>query len=125
MPVYKRTTEKLAGTGKKLAVHLDGRLASLKHTIGETEMDIVEALTPPPMGDVSVKQARELWPDKALWINFTSSMHIEPPDAIEAHTRHLIEEAGTRKGFAIGITEDAPVKALEKSLDVISRVLNE
>ena len=125
MPVYKRTTEKLAGTGKKLAVHLDGRLASLKHTIGEAEMDIVEALTPPPMGDVSVKEARELWPDKALWINFTSSMHIEPPDAIEAHTRHLIEESGTRKGFAIGITEDAPVKALEKSLDVISRVLNE
>ncbi len=125
MPVYKRTTEKLAGTGKKLAVHLDGRLASLKHTIGEAEMDIVEALTPPPMGDVPVKEARELWPDKALWINFTSSMHIEPPEVIEAHTRHLIEEAGTKKGFAIGITEDAPVKALEKSLDVISRVLNE
>ncbi len=125
MPVYKQTMEKLVGTGKKLAVHLDGRLASLKHTIGEAEMDIVEALTPPPMGDVSVKEARELWPDKALWINFTSSMHIEPPDVIEAHTRHLIEEAGTKKGFAIGITEDAPVKALEKSLDVISRVLNE
>lgn len=125
MPVYKRTTEKLAGTGKKLAVHLDGRLASLKHTIGEADMDIVEALTPPPMGDVSVKEARGLWPGKALWINFTSSMHIEPPEVIEAHTRHLIEEAGTKKGFAIGITEDAPVKALEKSLDVISRVLNE
>lgn len=125
MPVYKRTTEKIAGTGKKLAVHLDGRLASLKHTIGEADMDIVEALTPPPMGDVSVKEARALWPDKALWINFTSSMHIEPLDVIEAHTRHLIEEAGTRKGFAIGITEDAPVKALEKSLGVISRVLNE
>ena len=125
MPVYKRTAEKLAGTGKKLAVHLDGRLASLKHTIGEADMDIVEALTPPPMGDVSVKEARELWPDKALWINFTSSMHIEPLDVIEAHTRHLIEEAGTKKGFAIGITEDAPVKALEKSLDVISKVLNE
>ena len=125
MPVYQRTMEKLAGTGKKLAVHLDGRLASLKHTIGEAEMDIVEALTPPPMGDVSVKEARELWPDKALWINFTSSMHIEPVQVIEEHTRHLIEEAGTKKGFAIGITEDAPVKALEKSLDVISRVLNE
>lgn len=125
MPVYKKTMEKLAGTGKKLAVHLDGRLASLKHTIGEADIDIVEALTPPPMGDVSVKEARELWPDKALWINFTSSMHIEPPEVIEAHTRHLIEEAGTKKGFAIGITEDAPVKALEKSLDVISRVLNE
>ena len=104
---------------------MDGRLASIKKTIAEADFEIVEALTPPPMGDVSVKEARELWPDKALWINFTSSVHIESPESIEAHTRELLQQAGTKKGFAIGITEDAPVKALEQSLAVISRVINE
>jgi ethanolamine utilization protein EutP (predicted NTPase) len=52
-------------------------------------------------------------------------MHIEPPEVIEEHTRQLLEEAGTKRGFAISITEDAPVEALEKSLAVISRVLQE
>ena len=36
-----------------------------------------------------------------------------------------MEEAGTARGFAISVTEDAPVEALEKSLAVISRVLRE
>jgi ethanolamine utilization protein EutP (predicted NTPase) len=77
------------------------------------------------MGDVSVKEAREAFPDKALWINFTSSFHIASPETIEAHTRQLVEEAGTKRGFAISVTEDAPVEALEQSLTVISRVLQD
>ncbi|MBW1699335.1 MAG: hypothetical protein JRH18_21195 [Deltaproteobacteria bacterium] len=125
MPIYQRLHHRLSGTGKKLAVHMDGRLASLKQAISEASFDIIEALTPPPMGDVSIKEARKIWADKALWINFTSSVHIEPPQAIEAHTRQLVEEAGSKKGFAIGITEDAPVEALERSLEVISRVLQD
>ncbi|UCF92658.1 MAG: hypothetical protein JSW39_00435 [Desulfobacterales bacterium] len=125
MPVYKCLKTRLAETGKKLAVHMDGRLASLQNAIAEAEFDIVEALTPPPMGDVSIRDARRLWPAKALWINFTSSMHIEPPAEIEAHTRHLLEEAGSRRGFAVGVTEDAPVEALERSLGIIARVLQE
>ncbi len=125
LPVYRRLRQRLAGTGKLLGVHLDGRLRSLRKEIAEAEFDIAEALTPPPMGDVSVREARRVWPDKALWLNFTSSMHIEPPEVIAAHTRGLLEEAGGRRGFAIGVTEDAPVEALERSLGVISRVLRE
>jgi hypothetical protein len=125
MPEYKRLSERLVGTDKMLAVHMDGRLRSLKDDIAAAEFDIIEAMTPPPLGDVSVSEARESWPDKALWINFTSSMHIEAPEDIEAHTRQLLEEAGPKRGFAISVTEDAPVEALEWSLGVISRVLQE
>jgi hypothetical protein len=125
MPEYAKLMKRLAGTGKKLAVHMDGRLKSLKEDIEAAEFDIVEAMTPSPMGDMSVREAREAWPDKALWINFTSSMHIEPPEVIQRHTQQLLAEAGTRRGFAISVTEDAPVEALERSLAVISRVLQQ
>ncbi len=125
LPVYRRLRQRLSVTGKLLGVHLDGRLRSLKEEIAEAEFDIVEALTPPPMGDVSVKDARSAWQEKALWINFTSSMHVESPETIEAHTVELLEQAGSKRGFAVGVTEDAPVEALERSLAVISRVLKE
>jgi hypothetical protein len=125
MPEYAKLKAQLEGTGKLLAVHMDGNLKSLRADIGEALFDIVEAMTPPPMGDFSIREARQIWPDKALWINFTSSMHIESATAIEAHTRQLLEEAGTTRGFGISVTEDAPVEALEKSLAVISRVLHE
>lgn len=125
MPEYKKLTDRLAGTGKLLAVHMDGNLRSLCKEIAEAQFDIVEAMTPPPMGDFSIREARQRWPKKVLWINFTSSMHIESVSAIETHTRELLEEAGTKAGFGISVTEDAPVEALEKSLLVISRVLRE
>jgi len=125
MPEYAKIMARLRGTGKLLAVHMDGNLKSLEADIAEAQFDIVEALTPPPMGDVSVREVRERWPGKALWINFTSSMHIEPPEVIEAHTRELLQEWGSKRGFGISVTEDAPVEALEKSLAVIARVIRE
>ncbi len=125
MPEYRRLSERLRARGKRLAVHMDGRLKSLAGDIAAADLDIVEAMTPPPMGDLSVREARERWPGKALWINFTSSMHIEPPAAVAAHTRALVAEAGSRRGFAISVTEDAPVEALERSLGVIAEVLRE
>ena len=126
MPGYERYARILASGGKKLfLVHMDGRLASIAGAIAESQFAIVEALTPAPMGDVSVAEARQLWPDKALWLNFTSSMHVENDAAIAAHTRQLIEEAGSRRGFAIGITEDVPADHWERSFGVIARTIRE
>jgi hypothetical protein len=125
MPEYAKITSRLKGTGKLLAVHMDGNLKSLEADIAAARFDIVEAMTPPPMGDLSIREARQSWPTKALWLNFTSSMHIEPPDVIAAHTRELLAEAGSTRGFGISVTEDAPVEALEKSLAAIAQVLGE
>jgi hypothetical protein len=125
VPVYKRVKKWMAGSDKLLASHMDGSLAALKYSIAETDLDIIEAFTPPPMGDLSIREAREAWPGKALWINFTSSMHIEAPKVIKAHTRELLEEAGDKKGFAISVTENAPIEALEQSLGAIVEVLQE
>lgn len=125
MPVYKLLKESISSTGKLLGVHMDGRLNSLVKEIGEANIDFVEALTPPPMGDVSVREARAAWPGKGLWLNFTSCMHVESPEVIATHTRQLLEEAGSKRGFVMGVTEDAPVEALERSLAVIARVLND
>ncbi|MFH1085325.1 MAG: uroporphyrinogen decarboxylase family protein, partial [Chloroflexota bacterium] len=100
---YARWSAILAVSGKRLAVHMDGRLGPLVDAIAAAPFQIVEALTPTPVGDLSVAQARQAWPDKALWLNFTSSVHLEPDEAIRAHTRQLIAEAGSKRGFAIGI----------------------
>jgi uroporphyrinogen-III decarboxylase len=125
VPCYERHKRSLAGTGKRLAVHLDGRLHALRDAIAAAPFDIVEAFTPAPMGDVTVAEARQAWPDKALWLNFTSSVHLQPEEAIAAHTRQLIEEAGSKRGFAIGVTEDIPAQHCAHSLRAIARAIQD
>ena len=125
VPCYERHSRRLAGTGKRLAVHMDGRLRPLMEAITDAPFDIVEGFTPAPMGDVSVAQAREAWPDKALWLNFASSVHLQPDEVIAAHTRELIEEAASVRGFAIGVTEDVPAEHCVRSLRAIARAIQE
>jgi hypothetical protein len=122
-PVYARLAQRLSGSGKLIAVHLDGRLRALRDAIARANFEVVEAFTPPPMGDFSLREARKTWPDKAIWLNYTSSLHIEAPSVIAAHTRQLLDEAGSKRGIAISVTEDAPAVALERSLLTIQSVL--
>jgi uroporphyrinogen-III decarboxylase len=125
VPCYERHAHSIAGTGQRLAVHLDGRLRVLREAIAAAPFDIVEAFTPAPVGDVTVAEARAAWPDKALWLNFTSSMHLQPEEAIAAHTRQLIEEAGSKRGFALGVTEDIPAQHCARSLRAIAHTIRE
>ena len=125
IPCYERHMRAIAGTGKKLAVHMDGRMRSLLPAVADASFDIVEALTPLPVGDVSVAEARAAWPDKALWLNFPSSVHIASDEIIAEQARQLIQEGGSKAGFAIGITEDVPLEHCARSLRAISRVIHE
>jgi hypothetical protein len=124
-PIYRRIRQAMAGTGKLTGAHMDGRLRALVKEIGEADLDVIEAFTPPPMGNISLAEARAAWPGKAQWINFTSNFHIASAVEIEEHTRQLLADWGGKRGLAIGITEDAPVEALERSLQAITRVLND
>ena len=125
MPLYERHMRRLVGTGKRLVVHMDGLLRSLIGAIGESCFDVLEAFTPAPMGDVTVREARQAWSDKALWLNFPGSVHIQKDEAIADQTRQLIEEAGDKRGFAIGITEDIPPDHWARSMRVIGRTIRE
>ncbi len=124
MPCYERHMASIRDTGKRLAVHMDGRLRSLREPIAEAALDIVEAFTPTPVGDVSVAEARSWWPQKALWLNFPSSTHVAPDDEIKAQTRLLIEQAETKRGFAIGVTEDVPLAHVHRSLGAIASAID-
>jgi uroporphyrinogen-III decarboxylase len=125
LPCYNELARLLHKRGKILAVHMDGKLNCLKEAIAETEIDCIEAFTPPPVGDLSVKEALGLWKDKSLWINFTSSIHMARPEIIRDHTRALLREAAPGKRFIISITENVPDDFWQKSFSIISEVLKE
>ena len=95
MPVYAEQAEVLHTQDKLMAVHMDGRLNNLKQLIAQTAIDIVEALHPPPMGDLPLREALAVWPDKAIWVGFPSSVYVLGEEATRDYALSLLKEAGS------------------------------
>lgn len=110
-------------SGKLAACHLDANMSTLVEAVGRCRLDVVEAFTPVPTCDVTVAQARAAWPDKVLWINFPSSVHLESGERIRAETLRILSEAAPGNRFLIGITEDMPENTWRDSLCTISQAL--
>lgn len=123
VPVYDAFASILDEKGKMLALHMDGQMKGIADALAETKLHIVEAFCPVPDGDLAMAEARRIWRDKIIWINFPSPVHLRPPDEIEAHARQILRDVAPGDRFIMGITEDFPEHAWRTSLPVLSRVM--
>ena len=108
VPHYKEAAEIMHKHGKLIGCHFDADCRLLSKAIGETDLDYIEAFTPAPDTDMSVADARAVWPDKVLWLNFTSSAHLGSDEEVSNVAADLADQAGTPDGLIVGITEDIP-----------------
>lgn len=125
LPHFQAEAAIMHPTGKRLVNHMDGMLHSLLDSIGKCPVDVVEAFNPSPDGNVSVAEARAAWPEKAILINFPSSIHLAPPERVRQITIELLGQAAPGAGFIVGITENVPASVAEQSMGTIARALNE
>lgn len=125
IPLYNEAAEVLHRHGKLLGAHLDGNNRPWAHLVAESGLDYVEAFTPAPDTDMTLAEALAAWPDKVLWINFPSSIHVASIERIEEVTRDLIRQAADTNRLIIGITEDIPEDRWQENLLAISRVIDE
>jgi hypothetical protein len=66
-PYYLEAVRRLQAAGKKVSVHIDGRLRGALRTIRDTGADCGDAITPKPMGDLTAAECRaEAGPDFIL-----------------------------------------------------------
>lgn len=75
-PNYDELAQFVHAQEKVLGCHMDGRLRILANAVAETELDVIEAFTPPPMGDLAVDEALALWKEKVLWVNCPTSVYV-------------------------------------------------
>ena len=106
IPVYEEQAQILHKHGKLMAVHMDGRLDLLKNLIAETSIDIVEAVHPPPMGDLPIGEALTLWPDKAIWVGFPGSVYALGPEATRDYALDFLREAGRGERLVIEMSTE-------------------
>ena len=89
-----------------IAVHMDGRIGALKDLVARSPVDIVEALHPPPMGNLDIGEALSAWPDKAVWIGFPASEYILGADAVRTHALDLLRDVAPGARLAIAMSSE-------------------
>jgi hypothetical protein len=125
LPCFNEFADVMHEEGKLSLCHMDAPMDTLAPVLADSRMDVVEAFTPVPDGDMTVHEAREAWPDKCLWINFPSSVHLESSEAIREATLTVLRESVPGDRFLVGITEDIPESRWRTSLSTISHTLLE
>jgi hypothetical protein len=106
MPVYEQQAQVLHEHGKLMAVHMDGRVGVLKDLIDRTPIDIIEALHPPPMGDLSVGEALSVWKGKAIWVGFPGSVYVQGPEATRRYALDLLRDVGTGERLVVEMSTE-------------------
>jgi len=120
LPYFQKYSRILHSKGKIVMSHMDGRLKILKHLIGKTGLDMIEAFTPPPGGDLPISEARKAWgEDMAIWINVPEVVFFYERRKIEEYVLSLLREMAPGRRFLFGITEDIPETRLEPGLDAL------
>lgn len=92
MPEYEKMAKICHEHGKLLASHMDGRVGVLKDLIAKTPLDIIEALHPPPMGDLPIGEALACWPDKVIWVGFLATAYSMGPKSTREHALNLLRD---------------------------------
>jgi hypothetical protein len=142
IPEYEKCAKIFHTHGKLLAVHIDGRIGILKDLIAKTPIDIIEAFHPPPMGDLSVAEALDLWRDKVIWVGYPGAVYMLGPEEVRKHALPLLRSVIPGERLVIemstenlvsnenllmltAILENADLPLTEQKIDAMERLLTQ
>ena len=125
VPHWQEVCDLFHEEGKLVGSHLDANNKLWAKEIGESGLDWIEAFSPAPDTDMSVAEARAVWPGKILFINFPSAVHLAKPEVIRDTTVRLLKDSAPGDRFVIGITENVPDSRWRVSFPVILDTCNE
>ena len=119
LPLYKKWVPRLKAKGKITALHAHANnLIHFKNLIPEFGCNVIEAFTPPPVGNLSLAEARSLWgKDTIIWVNFPEFVFWSGAEATYQYTLDLIKSDLPGNRLVIGFTEMGTWGAITDSME--------
>ena len=107
LPFYERWVAELKAAGKIASVHAhNSNLSVFARLVKGTGCQVVEAFTPPPVGDLSLADARSAWgPEVVIWVNFPETLFWLGRQQTYDYTADLLKQDKSSKRLVIGMTE--------------------
>ncbi len=107
LPFYQKWVSYLQARGKICALHCDAtkNINGFKGLIAETGIKVVEAFTPPPVGELSLPEVRAAWGDTIIWVNFPETIFWSGAEGSKRYTTELLRSDAPGNSLVIGFTE--------------------
>jgi hypothetical protein len=125
LPLYKELSARLAERRIPVFVHMDGDLKPFWKAIGESGIEGLDSLSPPPDNDTSAGEAVRMWPRMKVFLNFPSSVHLGDSQSIFRTTSEILEQAGHTGRLSIQVSENVPPGVWKKSFPSIIHAIEE
>jgi len=122
IPHIEEACEILHSNGKWAGAHLDANNKIIAHLVAKTSLDLIESFTPPPDCNLPLTEARRLWPEKTIQINFPSSLHLRGPDHVRKAAADILKQAAPGNRFIVGISEDISNRGLKTLLPLAETI---
>ena len=125
VPLYNELADMLAERDALVFVHMDGDLKPLWQAIADSRVGGLDSFAPAPDNDTTVTEAATLWPEKKLFVNYPSSVHLRPLDQVRAETETILAGAGHTGRLQIQISENVPHHRWPVTLPVIAEAIED
>ena len=124
LPYYQQRTAELHEAGICSFVHWDGALKGLLQFVPECGFDGFEALTPEPMGDVTIEEIHEALGDDYVLVDGLPATHFVAPftaEDVEQETRKILDMFGTN--IVLGVSDEPPPGTDIERIRLVSEIV--
>ena len=107
LPFYQKWIPELTAAGKITSLHAhNSNLTAFVELVKRTGVPVVEAFTPPPVGDLSLADARlACGPEVVIWVNFPETLFWLGRQQTYDYTADLLKQDKASRRLIIGMTE--------------------
>jgi len=122
-PWERRWVERIRQAGKTSFIHMDGSLRGLIREVAATGFDVLEALTPAPVGDLGIEEWAS-WAGRAgtvLWGGVPGSYFtaVVSDREFDRHVRAVLEVMRGEPRYVLGVADQVPPDALESRVAAV------
>lgn len=127
---HKKWTEQIRAAGKYSFVHQDGTVRGLISQLSkESGFDVIEAVTPMPIGDVAIEEVASLVNEKTIiWGGIPGGMFVESvmsDEAFDAHVKKCIQVMTKSPRYVLGVADQVVPGASERRVHRVRELVDE
>jgi len=126
---HKKWTDRIREAGKYSFVHQDGTVRGLVSQLSkESGFDVIEAITPKPIGDIYLDEVASLVDDRTIiWGGIPGGMFVDSTlsdEAFDNHVKHCIQVMTQSPRYVLGVADQVVPGSSEKRIKRVRELVD-